>query len=143
MSESPHYTEEEISDMMTKVLKIFPSNVSRLGIGTYSYVFGISDKNVIKVYHAEKSYRNSYIDLIDYFECGSFRESFFNPLLNHKNLFKYDQVHHDPELGLYKIGQRMMGTIDDQYIIDNFNENMFFCLLEDMTRALTHLHSYG
>ena len=142
-SMSPHKSVDVILSIIPKVLKIFPVNITQLGVGTYSYVFGISDTKVIKVYHAEKTLRNEHMDSSDYFEAGAFRETFFNPILDHKNLFKYDSLHHDPELGLYKIGQRMINSINDSFITTNFNENMFFRLLEDMTYALIHLHSYG
>src|SRR5437762_2407057 len=149
-SDSPHKSSESFSLILPNILRrTLPVvdqsdiSISQVGSGTYSYVFGLSDAKVIKVYHAEESYRDKYIKSPKYFEAGSFRETFFNSILNHKNLFKYDSVHHDPELGLYKIGRRMQGPINSPKLTRLFNENMFFRLLGDITEGLLHLHSYG
>lgn len=136
-------SENATKNLISKVLGIDHELIRFQGSGTYSYVFSISDTQIIKVYHSEKSFREAHINDTNYFESAEFRESFFNPYLDHKNLLKYDDLRYHGELGLYKIAKRMMGSIDAYRITKNMNEKMFFRLLEDMTEGVKHLHSHG
>lgn len=136
-------TQQQIIPLIVKVLNIQEEDIVQVGAGTYSYVFAISDTQIIKVYHSEKSFREKYIDDVDYYEAAEFRESFFNNYLDHKNLLKYDIIQYHNELGLYKIARRLIGSIDKDQFCKVINEKLFFRLLEDMVSALSHLHSHG
>jgi serine/threonine protein kinase len=143
MTDSPKRTKKFFIAIVSKILNISSSDISHLGTGTYSYVFSIPGNKVIKVYHDEKTYKNEYRTDSDYFDAATFREIFFNSFLEHENLYKYNEIKYDQEMGLYLIGQQMIDCIDNDFIINNFNEEMFFRLLDDMVEALLHLHSYG
>lgn len=136
-------TPTELTSLIANALNIQEKDIVHVGSGTYSYVFSISDTEVIKVYYSEKSFRLEFIDDPDYFEASEFRESFLNSYLDNKNLLKYNTIKYHEKLGLYKIAHRMSGSIDKAQFCKLINENLFFCLLEDMISAISHLHSYG
>jgi serine/threonine protein kinase len=128
--------------------------------GTYSRVFSIDlkdvkdvkdikeydkkdEKKVIRVCCSNLVFNRKKIDQSEFFDSGVFRETFFSGILNHPTIFSYETTNYDDELGLYKIGSMMDGDLNDPEFLKHFNEGIFFKLLEDMTNALKHIHSYS
>jgi serine/threonine protein kinase len=133
----------EIRKQLSNLLHILYCNIKLLGSGTYAHVFSIDNKRVVKIYQDGKSFRQNALTTCEFFEVGAFREIFFNQILNHHNLFKYTEIHYHPEIGIYAIGARMSGTMNDTQIYENFDENMFYLILSNMQEALKYLHGHG
>ncbi|VBB18787.1 hypothetical protein YASMINEVIRUS_1319 [Yasminevirus sp. GU-2018] len=132
---------DELFKRVAQLVNVRLTETKLLGEGTYSYVLGVDPKRVVKVYKDKDSYRQEKIRTSDFFEAGSFREIVLNPILKHPRIFQYDEIKYDNQIGIYKIGKRMKGTVSD--IITEFDKNMFFTILKDVVSALKHIHSYG
>ena len=126
---------------IAQLLNINASTIKQLGSGTYSIVFAINDRQVVKIFRNKSTFRHIYKNSDSFFEPAAFRESFFNGILSHPKIFHYDVVKYDIDIGIYKIGERMQGTIES--LIPMFNRDMFIVLLADMLDALTYIHSIG
>ncbi len=127
-----------------KLKSMYPeltNQIEYLGEGTYSIVFGINPNKVIKVYKGT-SFKMKYIEFDTFFESGSFREMFMNPILDHDKILKYDSIEHDPDIGFYQMGPRMNGESSDDEIINIFDVSMFYQILMDITMAIMHLHAH-
>lgn len=147
----PPITKPDLSDVhysvfvnrLSIILNIPIYKILKIGHGTYSYVFAIPEGRVIKVYRNKYAFRKKYITDPQFFKDASFREIFFNKIMNHQNTFKYDSINYDDEIGIYQIGARMDGTLADTQIHNCFNEDMFYTVLTDIVSAIKYLHSHG
>lgn len=140
------YDEDDVDTDRAKntISRLFNVNVmdiKLLGSGTYSFVFAINDHYVVKIFRFKTVFKHSHKNSDSFFEPGAFRESFFNSVLTHPRIFHYDMVRYDTEIGIYKIGKRMQGTMDA--LIPQFNKDMFVAILTDISNALQYIHSIG
>jgi serine/threonine protein kinase len=142
INENMSITSNELKIIIADVLQIKTSEITKIGQGTYCYVYAISDTQVIKIYRCEAIFRNKYIYKTGYFGTGEFRECFLNQYLDNEFLLKQDNYAYHNLLGIYSFSKKMIGniqSIDIMYI----DEKLFFQILQSIISGLFHLHSHG
>lgn len=145
--EDKRYCSECIFNI-NKVLKL--EVVIPVGKGTYSRIYKFKENKkddeykIINVCRSKIYFNPQDIATSEFFVSGTFRECFFNGIINHFNIFRYSIAKYDTSvLGLYKTGELLDGDLSKVEFLKSVNEDIFFELLEDMVNALIHIHSYN
>src|SRR5579872_3085413 len=78
--------------IISKLFNVPISDIEIIGSGSYSLVFAINDKQVLKIFKDKYTFKDKYIDTDMFFDPAAFREVMFNAVLKHPNISYYDEI---------------------------------------------------
>lgn len=133
------YSKKNIYDKLNKIYKY---DCKIIGKGTYSSVIKVSNDTCVKIFNDKYIFKSKYFDRSAFSEDTVVREIIFNKVLSHHNLYVFDKIFYDNDIGIYLEGELAQYDLD-KFCRSGFSIDEFFNLLESIISVIKYLHSLG